>query len=183
MNKSLLEIIRESESLADTLLDNSGELPAELELALDNNKTQLIEKIDKYGAVIDYIKSRQAYALSRLQEWQKIADQCDAALESINTRLLQALDRLQASELHGLEYSFKTVLNPPKVEVINEQEIPAEFLITETKTTTRVDKSGITNAVKAGRNVPGVNVSRSYRLVTKPSQRKTLNPSPLLLEM
>jgi hypothetical protein len=173
-NKTLTEIIRESEFLAEVLLENGGELPPEYEASLDANQTQLIDKVDRYGAALDYLKSRQSYALSRLQEWQKIADQCDKAIDSLMERLHLAIARLETDQIHGAEYSFKLVQNPPKVDIEDEKLVPNEYFISETKTVTRIDKAGISLALKNGQFVPGAKIIRTSRLVSKPSQRKEL---------
>ena len=175
-NKTLVEIIRESEFLAEILLENGGELPPEYETSFDANQSQLIDKVDNYGAALDFLKQRQAYALSRLQEWQKIATSCDKAIDSLMNRLHLAISRLETDQIHGVEYSFKLVQNPPKVEILDEKLLPNEYFIIETKTTTRIDKAGISTALKNGQAVPGAKIIRTSRLVPKPSQRKELTP-------
>jgi hypothetical protein len=52
--------------------------------------------------------------------------------------------------------------------------IPEEFKSTEVKTTVKISKKEILDAMKDGRSVPGAYVTRSCRLVTKPSQLKEI---------
>jgi Siphovirus Gp157 len=180
MSKTLPVIIQEAEALTNALLQFDGEITPELESQLAMSGQELRDKLDSYGYVIEALKMRQAYALQRLKEWEKVASGCDNALENIKSRIKHSLEQLDLPEVHGFEYSFRLQANPPSVIVDDENAIPEEFKTTEVKTTVKISKKDILDALKDGRVVPGAHAERSTKLVTKVSQRKDLKSGPMV---
>lgn len=180
---TLPKLIAESELLTQRLLESGGEIDADLEQALSMTGKQLKEKLDAYGYVLDAIKSRNSYAIARMSEWGRVASECERAMENLEERIKFALGQLEIPELHGFEYTFALRENPPKVIIDDEEKLPAVFLITETKTTTRPDKKLILDAIKEGMTVPGAHAERGIKLVQKVSARKIIEPKPLLEEV
>lgn len=172
--KSLPMLIEQAEALTNQILQTDGELTPELESALALNGLELREKLDSYGYVLDGLKLRKDYALDRLKQWDKIASNCETAIENIKSRMKLALERLDIPEVHGGEYSFRLQANPPSVIVDDEAKVPEEFKSTEVKVITKVDKKAILDALKDGRDVPGAHAERSTRLVTKPSNKSVV---------
>ncbi len=176
-DRTLPAIIEEAESLTNALLQAEGELTPELDALMAMNGRELRDKLDSYGYVIDSLKMRQAYSLQRLKEWERVASTCDKALDNIKFRIQNALMQMELPEIHGFEYTFKLQANPPHVVIEDENLIPGEFVTTETKTTTKVDKKSIMDALKSGKSVPGAHAERSVKLVSKVSQRKEIDAS------
>lgn len=174
MAKTLPELISEANYLTDALIEADGETTDELEELFAMSGREIKAKLDCYGAVIDGLKSRQEYAVNRMKQWESLASGCDRALDNIKTRIKYALSSLEMNELHGFEYTFKVMPNPPSVIIDDETKIPGEFITHETKTITKISKKDILDAIKDGRDIPGAHVERSTRLVTKVSQRKEI---------
>lgn len=174
MEKTLSAIIHEAENLTNQLLETGGEITPELESLLAMSGKEFKEKLDAYGYVIDGLKSRHSYAISRMKEWEHIATQCERGLENITERIKNAMNTMDLPDIHGFEYTFRLQANPPKVIIDDENLIPGEFKVTETITTTKIQKKEIMDALKSGITVPGAHSERGLKLVTKPSQRKEL---------
>jgi len=179
-HKTLMELIDTAEQIARELLDHGGEVTPAIDALLDMTSVQLKEKLDAYGVVLDTLKSRQAYANARIQEWAKIATACDKSIDHLKTRLQGAMVRMDMPEAHGYEYTWKLVANPPSVIIDDEAIIPGEFITTETKVLNKVDKRSISEKLKTGETVPGAHLERSIKLVNKVSQRKDIKPGPTL---
>lgn len=155
---------------------SGGEIDLNIEALLNQNKSQLAEKLDSYGYVIEALKRRQEYAVERMKEWSKVAGVCDKSLENLQNKIINTLQQLELDSIHGKEFTFKTQLNPLSVNVLDESKIPGEYIVTETKVINKVDKRAIAEKFKDTEEiVPGVELTRSSRLVLKPSDRKSLN--------
>jgi hypothetical protein len=179
-SKTLALIIQESEALINTLLECEGEIGPDLEAQLGMSGHELKSKLDTYGYIIDGLKARSEYAMQRMRQWDAVAASCEKSLNNIKSRVKFALEQLDTPEVHGYEFTFKLQANPQSVIIDDETKIPAEFIITEVKTTTRPAKKEILEAIKDGREIPGAHVERSTRLVTKVSQRKEVAAAPAL---
>jgi hypothetical protein len=172
--RSLSDIINEAQLIMDQLFESGGEITPETEALLAGSKLELKQKIDAYGFIIDQFKARKDYAIGKTKEWGKVADQCERALEYLESKVKTALTTLELSEIHGHEYTFKLRANPPSVVVENEAAVPGDYIVTETKTTTRVDKKKILEVLKTGASIPGVHLERGIKLISKVSERKLI---------
>lgn len=173
---TLLSLMQQAQEIMSIITDNDGELTDESEALMAMTGRELKDKVDGYGHVLDGFKARQAYAMTRLKEWERVITVCDKAIDNLNTRIHHVLTTLDMPEIHGYEFTFRLQANPPSVEVLDENMVPGEFLITETKTTTRVDKKKAAEEMKQGKNIPGLELRRSQKVVAKVSQRKELKP-------
>jgi hypothetical protein len=175
---TLLSLITQAQEIMAIITDNDGELTEESEAMMAMAGRELRDKVDGYGHVLEGFKSRQAYAMTRLKEWERVVTVCDKAIDNLKTRVSNVLDTLETPEIHGYEFTFRLQSNPPSVEVLDETKVPGDFLITETKTTTRVDKKKALEELKSGKDIPGLEIRRSTRVVSKVSQRKEIKPIP-----
>lgn len=176
-SKTLPALIAEANEIASILIDADGETSPELEAALHLNGVELKAKVDTYCAVIDSLKARREYCLARMLEWEKATTAVDRSLENLKGRVKHAIHSLNMTEVHGFEYAIKLMPNPPSVIVDDQEKIPGEFITTEVKTITKVDKKSILDAIKDGRMVEGVHIERGSRLSIKVSGRKELKES------
>lgn len=168
--KTLSDLLHDAENLMSEIINSGGEIDLNIEALIAQNRSQLAEKMDAYGYVLAGLKRRQEYAVERMKEWSSVASLCDKSLENLERKIVDALGRLEVDSIHGKEFTFKTQLNPVSVVIKDEAQIPGDFIITETKTTTKVDKKAIADQFKRTNEVPaGVEITRSTRLVTKAS--------------
>jgi hypothetical protein len=80
---------------------------------------------------------------------------------------LQVLDM---AEVLGFEFTVRRQSNPPKVKIVDEKLIPETYK--SITTTVNISKRDILDDLKEGKNIPGVDLERTERLVIKPTQRK-----------
>jgi hypothetical protein len=141
---------------------------AELEAALlaeEGNKKALAAKADATCWVIEHLRGQAAYRqqqAKRLTELSRSdADRADALEDS----LVLVLTRLQPA---ATRFSFPnhelTSRKSQAVEIDDEDALPSEWLTI--KTTSQPDKAAIKEALKAGQQIPGVELvsRRSWRI-------------------
>jgi len=72
---------------------------------------------------------------------------------------------MQEAEIYELKFGTKSVKiakNPPRVVIDDEQSIPAKYKVIET--ITKIDKAGIKNAIKTGKEVSGCHIESGTSL-------------------
>jgi hypothetical protein len=89
------------------------------------------------------------------------------ALEGISEAAKEwALRRMQEADMKAVHQTGQPSVtrhkNPPKVEVINEDDIPQQYRKMEL--VENIDKKGISTALKEGVNVPGARLTQTERL-------------------
>lgn len=173
-DKTLPMLLLEAEEITRDLLENGGEISEELEAKISLHDREFKSKLDCYGFILDVLMRRQEFITEKLAAWSVEATKCDRARENLKSRIKSAMERMDFPEVHGFEYSFRLQSNPPSVIISDESKIPGEFITIETKTTNKISKKDILDAIKDGREIPGAHIERSTRLITKVSQRNEL---------
>jgi len=121
--------------------------------------SQLIRKIGTTQA----IASGTADYIGELQERHARLEQRIHAIRSLIFKVMQAAD-LKKKELPEATLSIRA--GQPKVVIVNEKEIPQDFL----RVKTEPDKSRIKAAIGAGEHVPGASLSNgeaTLAIITK----------------
>lgn len=151
MNKS------ENEELSEEEIQAIG---LELQNELVNKSSNIIAYIKNTEMLIDAIKTEE----TRLATLRKSGE---AKLEKFKTYVLDNMTRLGIVEIPTQLGSLKATKNPISIEVINEDEVPAEFK--KEKTTISIDKTAIkkhfseTGEIVAGTRVVNDKISLRIR--------------------
>jgi hypothetical protein len=148
--------------------DSRNQALAELEAALmaeEGNKAALAAKADATCWVIEHLRGQAAY---RQQQAKRLTELCrsDASrADALEDSLVLVLTRLQPQ---ATRFSFPnhelTSRRSQSVEIDDEHALAPEWLTV--KTTSQPDKAAIKQALKAGQQIPGVQLlsHRSWRI-------------------
>ena len=148
--------------------DSRSQALAELEAALmaeEGNKAALAAKADATCWVIEHLRGQASY---RQQQAKRLTDlsRSDAGrADALEESLVLVLTRLQPQ---ATRFSFPnhelTSRRSQAVEIDDEQALAPEWLTV--KTTSQPDKAAIKQALKAGHQIPGVQLlsHRSWRI-------------------
>lgn len=136
---------------------------------LEGNSTELAEKVTDYGYVI---RNRTSFADSMSTEIARMIERRDAELKriaAIEKWLLESMIACNFLKVEAPAFTIAVQNNPPKVEVLDEKQIPDDYWRTpEPKPPVAApDKRLILAALKDGFNVPGCSMTQSARLVIK----------------
>jgi hypothetical protein len=160
---NIYQITTKAKELAFAL--ELDELTPELENELVINQEELQHKAINYGYVIKSFESE----IDAIDEEIKRLAALKKAKSNVIDKMKEAV--LYAMNIYGIEKVASPTLslsirnNPESVEIINEAQIPAEYL--KEKTTVSIDKVAIKKSIQAGETVQGAILTRSNSLQIK----------------
>ena len=155
---TLISIVAEMHRIESALIESQGEVTEEIvrDLAkFEENKVKLLDKVDSYQYVIEQSKERAAYWKKRKDELARIEKSFKALETTLKTLLKQAMVKLEAKELRGVEFYFKLQKTRPKIEY-DEKKIPDAYK--RQVVSTEIDKDAIKSDIDLGIQIEGVNV-------------------------
>lgn len=163
--KTLPAIIAEATSIVQALMENDGELPAELELAQDLNAAALAAKSDQYGWILAELQARVEFLKSRADAYREAMASIEKGAANIEERLKWAMSQLGVKEIAGEETRFVLMQNPPRAVIDDETKIPGVYFVSEVKTS--LDRKRLLEDLKAGQEIPGAKMERGIRVARK----------------
>jgi hypothetical protein len=157
---SLREVAFEQfEAFFESIVEQSQFTP-EQQLALGEQLKASVEKRDKLGNCLawlegqaDLLREKEKQLADRRHRFEKFSGALRSSLHQ------QMLD-WGVKKVEGQEFSFTVKKNPPKVQIVNEEAIPPEFI----SYSPVVDRAAIKDALEDGREIPGVELAQSTRL-------------------
>jgi hypothetical protein len=161
MNQSIYKIQNEFQLIIAEVINNEGEITPELETALTINKEQLQSKAVDYCYVIkqlDYDCEQIDNEIARLNKLKKVRSNLTDRLKNTVSSAMQLFE-VEKIETPLIKLSFR---NSESVEITNEQQLDACFIVTKTVTTP--DKKAIKDAIKSGVFVEGATISYNKNL-------------------
>jgi hypothetical protein len=164
MNQSIYKIQNEFQLIIAEVINNEGEITPELETALTINKEQLQSKAIDYCYVIkqlDYDCEQIDNEIARLNKLKKVRSNLTDRLKNTVSSAMQLYD-VEKIETPLIKLSFR---NSESVEITNESQLDACFMVTKTVTTP--DKKAIKDAIKNGEIVTGATISYNRNLQIK----------------
>jgi hypothetical protein len=161
---NIYKIQNEFQLIIAEVINNEGEITPELETALTINKEQLQSKAVDYCYVIkqlDYDCEQIDNEIARLNKLKKVRSNLTDRLKNTVSSAMQ-LYEVEKIETPLIKLSFR---NSESVEITNEQQLDACFIVTKTVTTP--DKKAIKDAIKSGVFVEGATISYNKNLQIK----------------
>jgi len=149
---TLFELSAEANRLEELLLESGGELTPEFELWLDQINTELEAKADSYAHVIDKLNANISMLKANAQAYTQAARSLENAQERIKSRIKEALEAMERTQLKGHRKAFVLSSCAPRL-VINEAELDSSYTIIKTEHIP--DKERIKAALKDGIEVKG----------------------------
>jgi len=164
MNKTIYQIANEYQLIINKVIELDGEITPEQEIELIINKNELEQKGINYAYLIKSLDSdcEQIDAeLKRLQQLKKVRTNLAERLKNTISDAMN-LYEVEKIETPLIKLSFR---NSESVEITNESQLDACFIVTKTVTTP--DKKAIKNAIKSGVLVCGATISYNKNLQIK----------------
>jgi hypothetical protein len=143
-------------------LQEGADDESELVARLQKVETFLSEKLEACSVVVRDLESLAAYRKLEADRLRDQAKRLEAAADRLRLRIRDHMIAVGDDRVVTPRHTISLRMNPPRVDVLEEQLVPREFkktVITET-----VDKRAILDAFKTNGEIPeGVNVVREWR--------------------
>ena len=154
------------------------ECTADVRAALDAYFEDETERQDTIEAVIGQFENKAQSVAAYCLNLSAQGDLLEAHIKAMQAKLKAIrkregslkqymADNMKAAGIHSIQadngsFSAKLVKNPPRVDIWDEAQIPADFM--RTKTTTEPDKTAIKAAIQAGQDIPGAKLEQGETL-------------------
>jgi hypothetical protein len=149
-----------------TLLEDTDDDPALLEQALDAIAGKITQKADGIVALARQIEGMAALRAAEAKRMHALAHADSRRADRLLDYLLRHLVAIGAEHVETARFRISVRQNPPSVQVVDADAIPAEFI--RTVTTTRCDKRAVLDNYKATGEIPeGIEITRASRLEIK----------------
>jgi hypothetical protein len=161
---NLFEIQQGYRQLAETLIENGGELTPELEEQLVISQEQLQDKAIGYGFVIIEKDSEIEAIDAQIKRLQAMKKSRQSAIDRLKETLKGAMEFFGVTEIKAatLKINFRA---SESTEISNEALIPERFItVKEVRT---IDRAAIKKAIKDGEDVQGAHISYNNNLQIK----------------
>lgn len=164
MKQSIYAIEKEYLELAESIIDNGGEVTEEQEQALALNKETLEVKSVKYGYVIKDIENDLVAIDSEISRLQALKTSRTNLISKLKDTVSQAmiLYGIEEIKLQNLKINFR---KSTSVSIVDEDKIPDHFKTTKEVTT--ISKKEIGDALKRGEEVEGAYLSNNRNIQFK----------------
>lgn len=121
--------------------------------------------IDRASAILDRLESRIAAASAAIAALTKRKKNAEARASRIEDEVLTRMNNAGLERAAGFKVELTTRNSPPKVNILDGAKIPEEYL--REKYTVEPDKNAIRDAIIAGDDVPGCELTSKLVLVRK----------------
>ena len=162
MKVTLYQIEQEYINLAETLIENGGELTPELETQLTITKDQLQNKGVCYGMVIKDIEAENDVIDAEIKRLTELKKSRSKAIDRLKDNLSQAMQLFELEEIKTplIKINFRS---SQSVEV----DVNLDQKYVKTTVSTAPDKVAIKEAIKSGFEVTGARLVTNQNIQIK----------------
>lgn len=160
--KTLSEYVLSAADLEAALIESGGEVTEEIEKLLAEWEENFSEKVDGYAFIMEHFKDAADKWKSKASLMLDAAKACKSAEERLKERLKWGMREMDVDEVAGETYRFKLSKLKPKVIIDDSEVVPDEFK--EKVIEFKIVKDKISDALKAGKNIPGVHSEESISI-------------------
>jgi hypothetical protein len=163
---NLFHIQEEYLQITSAIIDADGEITEELETALVLNRDNLQTKAVNYGYVIMQWNSEVDQIEAEIKRLTALKKARVKAAESLKDRIQSAMEKFEMLEVQTptLKMNFR---KSDSVEIVNINQIPAEYIKERKLKEDDISKSAIKAAIKSGASIPGAILNYNNNLQIK----------------
>jgi hypothetical protein len=147
------------EEFFESILEQS-QLTSEQQTALGEQLRASIEKRDKFGNCLEWLKNQAELLRTKERQLAERRARFEKLFHTLTSSLHQQMLDLGIRKVEGLEFSFTVKKNPSHVEILDEEKIPPQFISYKPM----IDKASIKSALEEGKEVPGAKLVQSTHL-------------------
>jgi hypothetical protein len=155
---TLYDTTAELTALLDQMAEMDEDPTPEAEAAIQATVEQHVRKVDRFAQYLAHLDSQTALADAEIKRLQARRKAMENAQKRLKDYALRVMDEHGFERLDGETATLRVQANPPALSIWNESAIPAEFLTL--KQETLVDKVALKAALRAGREIPGCELTQ-----------------------
>lgn len=156
---TLFELVAQSNSITQHLLENGGEISEELSKELESIGTDLAIKVDNYSTLLDRLDHEVDFWGSKADEIYRAKKSLDNLRTSIKNRIKDAMIMMNVTSIEGEHFKFNLQKAKKKTE-IDEKILPDRYK--KQIVTTEINKEMIEEELKEGFEIQGVKTEDSF---------------------
>ncbi len=160
MNKSLVEILAESNEIEKQIIENEGMLTPEIETSLECNAKNIANKIDGYEFVSKNLAKKAEFFELLAKKYSTIASSLYKYESTMKERVKNLMMVNGMNEIKGSMIKYKLVKAQDRLVITDEKILPDIFTIVVTEP----DKAALKEALKEGMKVDGAHLEPSFAL-------------------
>lgn len=159
--KSLQSLVGEASAIERGLVESGGEITPEVEAWISSLNLEVAAKVDAYHFVIERTELNAGHWAAMAEKYGRVAKALSNTSSRMKSRLKQAMMDMGKAEVLGETVRYRLQNSAPSM-IIDQESLPAEFLMQKIELVP--DKERIKAAVKQGREIPGVTLTKSFAL-------------------
>lgn len=126
---------------------------------LDATEGDIVEKAEAYARIMRNKQAEAEAFKAEKQRLEKLQRSAECIAENLKIRLLDAMQRLNVSEIQTGIGKWKVQMNPFSVNILDESAAPSEFRVPQPD---KIDKAGILKHFKeTGEILDGIEVTQN----------------------
>jgi hypothetical protein len=145
-------------------MEESAEEPSEqMEGLIAAACAQHLRKVDSFAQFLTHLENQADFAADEIKRLTARKRRLELHYERLSNYALRIMDERGWLELNGETADIRIKRNPPAVQILDETAIPAEFKTIKQEVT--LDKNAIKARIKAGKEVPGAELTQTRKVV------------------
>lgn len=124
-------------------------------------------KVDSYTSYYQHILDYKESAKAEIERIKLLIEKADKKIESLEKYADNCLTVLDVKSIDGKFASIKRKMNPPSLNIINEDLIPLQYVKTKEVVTVSIDKKQLLADLKSGQVIDGVDIKQTTRIEFK----------------
>lgn len=169
--RTLFEIEKDALAIEQKLIEQNGELSAELEAQFNAIQTELEDKSDAYAVIMRRLETTEEYFKSRAQEYDRVNKSIGVFRENLKDRIKRSMLKMEKPKIEGQDFTFSVSRIADKLE-LDESLLSNDFKMVVSSMVP--DKEKILAHLKLGEPVLGATLKTNYSLRISLSKKKGL---------
>lgn len=164
---SLIDLVRKANELEQQLVESGGEITDLISQIEEDLRTDVQRKAEDYHFVIERMKSNAEFYKDEAEKFYTVAKSLENTQARIKEFLKGGMQAMDISEIIGERVKVSLSDSKPRMEIIDENDIPQQYKMVVT--THEIDKEKLRADLESGVHVTGA------RLVQGKTIRFTVN--------
>lgn len=163
---SLVQALQQADQIEQMLIESNGLVTDEISTLMTINPEMISQLVDVKYTSIERAEMSLEFFKNKALAFQKIADGMQNYIDYTKSQIKNYMIESGKRELYGDDYSFKLAGAAPKLRIVDEAKLSADYFVHQDP---KIDNKKIIADLKSGKQVVGCVLEENYSL------RKSIN--------